>query len=291
MNTRIGVIYTPSRGPEGMRRFAERAEAAGLDEVLLFEDCFRESGVAAATALLAWTERIRIGVGVLPMPFRKVALLAMEAATIERLFPGRFRLGVGHGVQDWMGQAGARHASPLTLMREYVTALRALLAGRRLTVEGRYVRLADVGLDWPPAAPLPVHAAGEGPKTIALTGEVADGTILTTGTSPASVADAVASIRSARAAAGRDGEHEVTVFVMTAFGERAEERLEGELAEWGYTSGRAVGAAGTVAEVADAVRAYLRAGADTVLLQPLDDEAELDGFVDACAEVAALVRG
>jgi hypothetical protein len=45
-----------------------------------------------------------------------------------------------------MGQAGARAASPLTLLSEYLPALRGLLDGARLTVDGRYVSLADVAL-------------------------------------------------------------------------------------------------------------------------------------------------
>ena len=123
MSTSVGVVFTPTRPPEQIRDFVVEAERLGLDEVLFFEDCFRESGMAAAVAALAWTERIRVGIGVLPMPFRNVALLAMEVATVERLFPGRFHLGVGHGVQDWMGQVGARVASPLTLMREYISEI------------------------------------------------------------------------------------------------------------------------------------------------------------------------
>jgi hypothetical protein len=47
------------------------------------------------------------------------------------MFPGRFIAGVGHGNQRWMAQAGVRVESPLTLLREYVTALRA--AARRGT--------------------------------------------------------------------------------------------------------------------------------------------------------------
>ena len=286
----IGVIFTPMRAPEALRGFVQQAEAVGLDEVLLFEDCFRESGLATATATLAWTTRIRVGVGVLPMPFRNVALLAMEVATIERLFPGRFRLGVGHGVQDWMQQVGARVGSPLTLMREYVGALRALLAGETVTTSGRYVKLDGVRLDWPTAAPVAVHAAGEGPKTIALTGEVADGTILTSGTSPAMVADAVAAIRDARASAGREGQHPVTVFLMTAFRSDAAERAAVELAQWDYVGERAVAATGTVDEVADVVRTFVAAGATTVLLQPLDSETGIEGFIADCGEVAARVR-
>ncbi len=290
MSTSVGVIFTPTRPPEALRDFVVEAEQQGLDEVLLFEDCFRESGIATAVAALAATSRIRIGIGVLPIPFRNVAALAMEAATIERLFPGRLRLGVGHGVQDWMAQAGARPASPLTLMREYVPALRRLLAGERLDVAGRYVTLDGVQLDWPPADPMPVWAAGEGPKTLVLTGEVADGTILTTGTPPEAVAAAAALVAQGREAAGRGGIQPLTVFVMTAFGARADARLAAELDAWGYQGDRAAGAAGTVAEVAQQLRGWVDAGASTVLLQPLDDEPDLAGFLAQCGEVAALLR-
>lgn len=77
-----------------------------------------------------------------------------------------------------MGQVGARVESPMTLLREHLDAMRALLRGERVTVDGRYVKLRDVALDWPPATPPPVLAGARGPRTLRLTGEAADGTIL-----------------------------------------------------------------------------------------------------------------
>ncbi|TXK19126.1 LLM class flavin-dependent oxidoreductase [Homoserinibacter sp. GY 40078] len=286
--TQVGIVFTPIRPPELIREVVQRAEAVGLDEVLFFEDCFRESGIAPVVASLAWTERIRASIGVLPMPLRNVALLAMEVATIERMFPGRLRLGVGHGVQSWMGQVGARVESPLTLMREYVTALRQLLGGEEVSCAGRYVTLDKVKLDWPPTTPVAVHAAGEGPKTLRATGEVADGTMLTSGTSPQMAKDAVALIHEGRG--GREGAHPVSVLLMTAFGPGARERLAEELAQWEYRDERATGAAGTVDEVADAVRAWADAGVTDVLLQPLDSEPDMLAFTERCGEVARLVR-
>ena len=56
--------------------------------------------------MLGATERLTIGLGLIPVPLRNVAVLAMELATLQRMFPGRLRVGVGHGVQDWMGQVG-----------------------------------------------------------------------------------------------------------------------------------------------------------------------------------------
>ncbi|WP_078884993.1 LLM class flavin-dependent oxidoreductase [Streptomyces sp. NRRL S-146] len=181
--TPLGAVFRPQLAPERLRSVALLADGAGLDELWLWEDCFREGGISTAAAALAWTERVRIGVGLLPVPLRNVAITAMEAASLHRMFPGRAILGVGHGVQDWMGQVGARVESPVTLLREHLLALRALLAGERVTVDGRYVKLDDVALDWPPSSPPSgVLAGATGPRSLRLTGEAADGTILTAAT-------------------------------------------------------------------------------------------------------------
>ena len=137
----LGVVFPPATGVDRLTAFARDAEAAGLDDLWLWEDCFGDGGVVAATVALTATTRIRVATGILPVPLRTVALLAMEAGALERLAPGRVVLGVGHGVQDWMGRAGVRARSPLTLLREYASALRGLLAGDLLTVSGEYVRL------------------------------------------------------------------------------------------------------------------------------------------------------
>ncbi|WP_326808638.1 LLM class flavin-dependent oxidoreductase [Streptomyces sp. NBC_01186] len=149
--TALGVVFRPQLAPERLRGVVRAADQAGLEELWLWEDCFLESGIATASAALAWTERLRVGVGLLPVPLRNVALTTMETATLRRLFPGRFAVGLGHGVQDWMGQVGARAESPVTLLREHLDAMRALLRGERVSVEGRYVKLDAVALDWPPA--------------------------------------------------------------------------------------------------------------------------------------------
>ena len=286
----VGVIFQPSFPPERLREAALRAEQAGIDEIWVFEDCFREGGISAVTAALAATERIAVGVGILPMPLRNVAITAMELATVARLFPGRARFGVGHGVLDWMGQVGSRVASPLGLMREYVPALRDLLAGREVSVDGRYVHLDRVRLEWPPTDGLPVLAAGEGPKTIALTGEVADGTVLTTGTSPAMVRTAVAAITEARASAGRDAAHEVVVFLMADFGAGAAERMEAEFDAWHLEGERRVAATGSDADIERTVREVVDAGATTVLLQSRTQETDLDGYIEAVGRIAARLR-
>lgn len=284
---RIGAIFPPSFPPERLRSVVEAAEAGEVPELWLWEDCFQESAFASAAASLAWTERLRVGIGVAPMPLRNVSITAMEIATIARMFPGRVLPGVGHGVQRWMAQTGSRVASPLTLMKEYVPALRQLLAGDEVTTNGRYVQLDHVRLDWPPAVVPPVYAAGEGPKTLHLTGEVADGTVLTGGTTLERATDAVATIATGRAAARRDGRNEVVVYLLAAFGgAEAEARMERELTIWNMPDDQRLATVGDASAVAEAADRFYAAGVDSVVLQPISDEPDLEGFMRHVGDVA-----
>ncbi|WP_411095388.1 LLM class flavin-dependent oxidoreductase [Streptomyces sp. 021-3] len=281
--TTLGAVFRPQLPPERLRSVARAADAAGLEELWLWEDCFLSSGVASTSAALAWTDRLRVGVGLLPVPLRNVALTAMEAATLHRMFPGRAMLAVGHGVQSWMGQTGARVESPMTLLREYLHALRALLGGERLTVDGRYVRLDDVALDWPPTVPVPVHAGGLGPRTLRLTGEAADGTVLDASVPADGVRRACALVAEGRAAAGRSGPHPVTVYLHVATGPGARERLRAEKERTGNPA-PGLGVTGDARAVADAVVELAEAGATAVILQPTSDEPDPEGFVRFAAE-------
>ncbi|HEX8865166.1 MAG TPA: LLM class flavin-dependent oxidoreductase [Lentzea sp.] len=240
--TTLGAVYRPQLPPENLRSVVLAAEESGVDSLWLWEDCFLESGIACASAALAWTSRLKVGVGLLPVPLRNVALTAMEAATLDRLFPGRVTIGVGHGLQSWMGQVGARVSSPLTLLREYTDALKALLSGAEVTCSGTYVSLTGVALDWPPPAPMPIYVGGLGPKTIDLAGEIGDGTILDAS------AD-LARVRETRVSR----EHPIVVYVETDSRDRA--------------------------FVTDLVASYAEAGATSVILQQSATSEDPEGFV------------
>jgi 5,10-methylenetetrahydromethanopterin reductase len=285
---KLGIAFVPTMPPERLRALAQAAEHSGLDELWVWEDSFKQSGVASATAALAWTERLTVGIGLLPVPLRNVALTAMELATLERLFPGRLVAGVGHGVQTWMEQAGARVTSPLTLLREYATALRALLNGDRVTVSGRYVRLDDVALDWPPDVPPPLMLGGAGPKSLALAAELGDGTLLGNLLTESEVAEVAAGIT---LVTGRSPQALVATLIA-ATGADAAPRLEQEVPRWGRPAGPGLGVAGDAAAVAAAARRFAAAGATSLVIQPTADEPDLLGFVRFLgAEVKPLLLG
>jgi alkanesulfonate monooxygenase SsuD/methylene tetrahydromethanopterin reductase-like flavin-dependent oxidoreductase (luciferase family) len=211
-NPSLGVTFRPQSAPEDLRAAVQAADRAGIAELWLWEDCFAEGGLTTAAAALACSGQIKVGVGLLPVPLRNPALAAMEIAALARLWPGRFMPGLGHGVQQWMGQVGAAVPSPMTLLREYTAAVRDLLGGGTVTTDGRYVQLDQVKLDWPPSQVPPLLVGARGPRTLRLAGELADGVILDSVETADDVRTACELLAEGRSVAGRDGATQVTIF-------------------------------------------------------------------------------
>ena len=164
--------------PDLVLETARRLEDGGADQLWVIEDCFFTAGPSLAAAALAVTERLTVGLGILPAVARNPAVTAMEFATLCGLGPGRFLPGIGHGVQDWMGRMGARTPSPLTTLEEVIGTVTRLLAGETVTFHGREVHLDEVALDRPPVPAPPVLAGVMGPRSLELAGRVAGGTVL-----------------------------------------------------------------------------------------------------------------
>jgi len=281
------VIFRPDFPPHELRRIATAAESAGVDELWLWEDCFQQGGIAQVAVALAATERLDVGIGLIPAPLRNVAAAAMEFATLEAIFPGRTRVAVGHGVQSWMRQAGAAVESPLTLLREYVTALRGLLAGDEVTVSGRYVQLSEVRMEFPSPRPYPILIGGTGPKTLRLAGEIADGVLLDSRYATHTVGEALRHVADGRALATRP--FSTTLFLACVPGDGAGGRLAEEAARQDVPAGGVFGVGGTAGQIADGFAPYLDAGVDAVALQPLDSADGMADFVATAGQVCSLV--
>jgi alkanesulfonate monooxygenase SsuD/methylene tetrahydromethanopterin reductase-like flavin-dependent oxidoreductase (luciferase family) len=216
MGMNVGMCFDRSLPATFVVEVAEALEGAGVDQLWVIEDCFYTAGVSLAATALARTESLTVGIGILPAVARNPAVTAMEIATLAQLAPGRLLAGIGHGVQDWMEQMGARTPSPLTTLDEAITIVRGLLHGERITFDGSVFTMRDVSLEAPPSDPPPVLAGVRGPKSLALAGRVADGVVLAEGAGPAYVRESIGHARPA-------GPFRVSVFTALAVGDDARE--------------------------------------------------------------------
>ncbi len=205
----LGVVlyHGIDNGPE-LKTYGQIAEDLGYDSLWVTERYFHEETFALLGFLAAATQRLRLGVGVVNPYTRHPALLAMGAATLDRISGGRIMLGMGRSdrfvMQDRMGIPYTR---PRDTLEAAVTHMRALLAGERLNTDedAASFHLHNVGLALQPVqTPLPIYLAAIGPKALQLAGRVADGVVLNAYVPTAYVRYAVSEIRAAAQAAGRD---------------------------------------------------------------------------------------
>ncbi|HQY34691.1 LLM class flavin-dependent oxidoreductase [Actinotalea sp.] len=205
----VGIIQPRDLPAHRLVGFARRVEELGFAELWVVEDLGFHGGFAQAATALAVTERIGVALGIVPAAARHPVFLAMEAATLAALHPGRLTIGIGHGMPGWLRSVGAWPASPLGLLEETTTTVRDLLHGREVRTEGRYVRIDGVRLAAPPERVPPVVLGVRGPRSLALSGRVADGTVLAEPVTPAYLA-------AARHQIAAPGPHPIAAFTPAA---------------------------------------------------------------------------
>lgn len=277
--TSLGLMVPPSLPPERLPDVARAADAAGLDYLWVCEDCFAATAITHATLALSVTQRIRVGTGFLSTPVRNVATAAMDFSILARNFPGRVVPGIGHGWQPHMAQIGARVDRPLTLLEEYVTALRDLLNGNTVNTSGRYVRLDNVRLAWPPD-PLPIMVGADGPKSLRLAGRIGDGTILTSFVPKDELGRRRELINPAPG-------HRILLARTIAVGAGARQRLQsdpGHYPELGLAKSPSLSVGGSAPEVADQLLAMRDLGVTDFIASPTGNEPDLLGYIHALGQ-------
>ena len=185
---RLGLTigYWSGGPPPGAAESIIEAERLGFDSVWTAE----AYGSDALMPLAWWgaaTERIKLGTSIVQISARTPAATAMAAMTLDHLSGGRVILGLGVSgpqvVEGWYGQPFEK---PLARMREYIGILRDIWAREGpVTNDGAHYPLprpGGTGLGKPlkasihPLRPdIPIYFAAEGPKNIALAGELCDG--------------------------------------------------------------------------------------------------------------------
>jgi 5,10-methylenetetrahydromethanopterin reductase len=231
---RIGVMQLTMEPLDEMLASARAMDRAGLDTIWLAEayPWWRKHGMEArsstvTSALIAReTERLTVGWGIISPFTRHPVQVAMDARVVqEAAGPGRFLLGFGTS-KIFINNARLNGSRTLGPMREAVEIVRGVLGGSPFEYEGQTFSASVPGLQDDAHSPRdvpPLYVAATAPKMQALAGEIADGCLTPSITTPSFVrytrenveADIdigctiVASIHESDRGAGRDGAREI----------------------------------------------------------------------------------
>jgi 5,10-methylenetetrahydromethanopterin reductase len=129
---------------------------------------------------------------------------AMQIASLNEISSGRAMLALAVGNILNLAESGVDPVKPIKVMREYLRALRALLAGETVRHEGEVHRLRGAHLAFQHGAIIPFLIASTGPQMLRLAGEIADGVVLSSGLTLAATRRCLDLAQAGAQRAGRD---------------------------------------------------------------------------------------
>ena len=185
----VPTSAAPGDDPVGL---AQDAERLGYDFVSAADHPCGPNPSYETTIMLTWiaahTSQIKIASRVLAVPFRRPAMVAKLAASLDQLSGGRFILGLGGGYSDQeIAAVGGPVLSPADKiggLAEAIQVIRGAWTHSGYTQDGRYHRAQDLEMEPKPARPIPVWLGTFGPRALAATGRLADGWIPSLGYVP-----------------------------------------------------------------------------------------------------------
>jgi alkanesulfonate monooxygenase SsuD/methylene tetrahydromethanopterin reductase-like flavin-dependent oxidoreductase (luciferase family) len=188
----VGVPASAASGADPVA-MAQGAERIGYDFVSAADHpCGSDPNFETPT-MLTWiaahTGQIKVASRVLAAPFRRPAMVAKFAASLDQLSGGRFILGMGGGYSDGeIAAVGAHELSPaekIDALAEGLQVIRGAWTQSGYTQDGRYHSVRDLEMEPKPVHPIPVWLGTFGPRALAVTGKLADGWIPSLGYRPA----------------------------------------------------------------------------------------------------------
>jgi len=200
----IGVAFSGGLAPGDMVECVTLAEELGYESAWVAEGHGGDQFAILAACAVA-TRRIRLGTSISSVFVRSAPTIAMAAATVDQLSGGRFVLGLGssHRVQV-EPEHGVPFVQPTRRLRETIDVVRSLLRDGVVSHRGEVIQIERFDLWFPPLRPvIPIYLSALFPTMLEISGEIADGVLLTWPT-PEAVRRAIDHVATGARRAGRD---------------------------------------------------------------------------------------
>lgn len=197
--------YDPSLTVRQQAENAALAEQRGFDMAFFSETLFtNRDSVTALTAFAGATSRLRLGATQV-VKLRSPLVMAQTIASLDEYSGGRLDLVLGAYTAKHAARNGVPLTDPIPTLREVVAAIRALLRGETVRMEGQTMSIDGAVLGFAATRPEPpIWIAATTRKGLLNAGAIGDGVLLDAGASPAYAANAIAIVRQGAEEAGRD---------------------------------------------------------------------------------------
>jgi 5,10-methylenetetrahydromethanopterin reductase len=212
---RVGVMQLTMEPLDEILEHARALDRHGFDTIWLAEaypwwrkhQMEARSSTALSPLIARETERLTVGWGIISPFTRHPIQVAMEArVTQEAAGAGRLRLGFGAS-KIFLREIGQDDAKPVVPTRDAVRIVRGVLSGEELDYEGKAFTARVPALDPEAETPrdaVPVYIAGTGPRMQRLAGEIGDGLLTASITTPPFVRYSADNLREGAESTGRD---------------------------------------------------------------------------------------
>ncbi|MFX1559773.1 MAG: LLM class flavin-dependent oxidoreductase [Promethearchaeota archaeon] len=175
----VSIGITTHMGVSATKWIAQNSNSLGAKSIWVGEDIAlgQETFVLTAATLLQSSE-VRVGTGIIPVTVHNISTLARAAFTLNEIGAGRFAYGLGiGGIQD-LEKYGIKIEKPVTELRKSVQTLRMLWAGEAVDTRTENILLQGFSLNQVEPLEIPIFLGVRGPQMLKLSGQIADGVIL-----------------------------------------------------------------------------------------------------------------
>ena len=201
---RLGVYFDGFATTADMLAAARAAEEAGAVSLWFAQHMGYRDAFLGAAAAAGVTRRAALVPTAISVYLWPPLSAAMSIATLDEISGGRAVLSLAVGNILNLGQSGVEPVKPIRVMREYVAALRGLMAGEAVALDGEVHRLRGAHLEVRGDGRIPIVVASTGPQMLRLAGEIGDGVVLSTGLTLAATRRCLDHVQAGAHKAGRN---------------------------------------------------------------------------------------
>jgi len=175
---RFGIEFVPNLSTLDIAYYSRIAEDLNFDNIWVTDHYNNRNVYVTLTHVALYTNKITIGAGVTNPYHINPAVIASSIATIDEISGGRTVLGIGAGDRTTLADLGIERKNNLAAVRESVSIIRQLWAGKAVQHEGTAFNMSNAKLGFKIANILPIYLAAQGPNMTELAAEIAEGVLI-----------------------------------------------------------------------------------------------------------------